>query len=393
MFRINVQSSIRVLSRLNNIIENVTFRRNLYAPATLGLNGYSDMRERTNGQFINTVDKFKEKMKTFVDDKPTNMIFTEDLRNMIHLAEKNKEDIELVVKMIKKFNSQNKELRFGNFVFGPVVFRMFYYLGDVDTALECFKDPQLDGFFDQLISYQLLMDLLFEKGRYQDILNVFDLIKSRQVQGTKYARHIVVLTMAACYKLNTPQSLEFALNLLRELRELNYVPMRKAAAFAAGLALRQNSPHVALEIVANQKDQQYITMRNIKALAYAEMNRPEDALPILRSVLEVDEPVGKGKRTFIRDVVNKVGESIKKNNRKDLEADFVRIEKFLADQGHISDDSLDTVLCLPITDTSYTAQRREKSMIAASFNRDSQQRSRFTKQKQIRNREGLADLY
>lgn len=45
------------------------------------------------------------------------------------------------------------------------------------------------------------MDLLFEKGRYQDILNVFDLIKSRQVQGTKYARHIVVLTMAACYKL------------------------------------------------------------------------------------------------------------------------------------------------------------------------------------------------
>lgn len=61
------------------------------------------MRERTNGQFINTVDKFKEKMKTFVDDKPTNMIFTEDLRNMIHLAEKNKEDIELVVKMLKKW--------------------------------------------------------------------------------------------------------------------------------------------------------------------------------------------------------------------------------------------------------------------------------------------------
>lgn len=45
------------------------------------------------------------------------MIFTEDLKNMAHLV-KTGEDLDLVEKMMKKFNSQNKELRFGNFVFG-----------------------------------------------------------------------------------------------------------------------------------------------------------------------------------------------------------------------------------------------------------------------------------
>lgn len=44
----------------------------------------------------------------FVDDQgKNNMIFTEDLKNMIHIAE-NANDIELIEKMIKKFSSQNK---------------------------------------------------------------------------------------------------------------------------------------------------------------------------------------------------------------------------------------------------------------------------------------------
>lgn len=64
------------------------------------------------------------------------MIFTEDLKNMIHLAEP--DDITLVTNMMKKFNKQNKELRFGSFVFGPVVMRMFYYFNKPVEALEVF---------------------------------------------------------------------------------------------------------------------------------------------------------------------------------------------------------------------------------------------------------------
>lgn len=35
-----------------------------------------------------------------------------------------------------RFNAQNKEVRFGNFIFGPIVMRMFYYLQEDEKALE-----------------------------------------------------------------------------------------------------------------------------------------------------------------------------------------------------------------------------------------------------------------
>lgn len=61
--------------------------------------------------------------------------------------------------------------------------------------------PDAAGFFDQLGSFQLLLDLLYENGRYEDMLKVYTDIKSRMVQGTKYPRNSVVLVLAACYKL------------------------------------------------------------------------------------------------------------------------------------------------------------------------------------------------
>lgn len=40
-------------------------------------------------------------MKEYVEDK-SSMIFTEDLRNIVHIADKN--DIDLVIKMIEKYD-------------------------------------------------------------------------------------------------------------------------------------------------------------------------------------------------------------------------------------------------------------------------------------------------
>jgi pentatricopeptide repeat protein len=69
-----------------------------------------------------------------------------------------------------------------------------------------FKDPELEDFFAQLGTYQILMDLLFENGRYQDILEVFEIIKQRQHQEAKYPKNVVILTFAACFKLVSASS-------------------------------------------------------------------------------------------------------------------------------------------------------------------------------------------
>lgn len=88
----------------------------------------------------NISEKFRTKMTEFTEEGSKNMIFTEDLKNMIHLAESEK-DVELVIKMLKRFNQQNQQLRFGSFIFGPVVMRMLYCTNKPDLALEVTQCP------------------------------------------------------------------------------------------------------------------------------------------------------------------------------------------------------------------------------------------------------------
>ena len=66
--------------------------------------------------------------------------------------------------------------------------RLFHSLKDINTALKLFKDESLDGFFDQLISYQLLLDLLYENGRYQEMLDIYNVIKERQVNNFNFKK-------------------------------------------------------------------------------------------------------------------------------------------------------------------------------------------------------------
>lgn len=93
------------------------------------------------------------------------------------------------------------------------------------------------------------------------------------------------------------------MRLWKELNEVGHIPMRKTTTFAAGLALAQNAPHIALEIVGTVRQQNYMTVRNIKVLALAQLGRADDALPILRSVLEAHDPL-QNKQTFSKDVVS-----------------------------------------------------------------------------------------
>lgn len=285
-------------------------------------------------------------MDEFVrDDNAKNLIFTEDLKNMVHLAQK--EDSPLLVEMIKRFCSQSKEVRFGNFIFGPVIMRLFHNLQESETALELFKDESLGGFFDQLMSYQILLDLLFEKGQYQDVLDTFDTIRTRQLQGSRYPKHSIILVFAACYKLNTVESFEYAKKVWHGAVEAGHIPLRRATTFMAYLALNQNMPHVSLEVLGNVKGQNYVSVRAIKCLALAHMNRFDDVVPIIRSILEQANPMH-NKQTVPKDVIEKLKIAFAENQDIDLQKDFEKVVGFLSNHGHIADQTLDEVLCSEI---------------------------------------------
>lgn len=65
---------------------------------------------------------------------------------------------------------------------------------------QCFEDPANDKFFDQLVTYQVLLDLLYSHEMYDEMYRVFEKVKERQVNMSKYPKYPVVLILAACYK-------------------------------------------------------------------------------------------------------------------------------------------------------------------------------------------------
>ena len=72
---------------------------------------------------------------------------------------------------------------------------------NICCVIQVFRDPELEDFFAQLVTYQILMDILFQNERYQDMLDVFEIIKRRQHQEGKFPKNVVILTFAACFKL------------------------------------------------------------------------------------------------------------------------------------------------------------------------------------------------
>lgn len=144
-------------------------------------------------------------------------------------------------------------------------------------------------------------------------------------------------------------------------------------------------------------------------MAYADLNRHEDILPILRSVLDVEDPL-QNKHTFPKDVIEKLEKSFESITNKDLQMDFQRILKFLRDNKHVSEtETLDGLLCSEVLSTSTgnptrEYQSRDRNMVAANFrnrsdgqfrynNRDNNDNRGRNDNYQRRNRPGLRDLY
>lgn len=78
-------------------------KRNLYERAAIGLDKYEFYREKLANQFSDT-DKqlFRERMTSFADPESSSLIFTEDLKQIVHMINDDEADLTLVEKMMKK---------------------------------------------------------------------------------------------------------------------------------------------------------------------------------------------------------------------------------------------------------------------------------------------------
>ncbi|CAG7662891.1 unnamed protein product [Allacma fusca] len=326
--------------------------RTLYSSESLGLDGYEKKRTMTRTQFGGLEQQFKDKMKDVAFGDTKNMIFTEDLKNIVHLAEGEPADHTLVLQMLKKFNQQNKHLRFGNFIFGPVVMRMYHFLNEPTQALAAFKDEELDGFFDQIVSMQILGNLLYRNGMYQDVLGVLEVAKVKQVHGYKYPRNVTVLALASCWKMNSVESYEYALQVLSDLKTVGLEANLRGITYVAALALQQNAPSVALEILSLVRNSSYYTVRNLKIAAFVDLSRPDDAFPVLREAMERSEnPASDKKPSICKDVLEKLAAAVDRLGNKEISLEFEKIQKAISEVQLISNEVSLNVFSLKIRNT------------------------------------------
>jgi len=136
--------------------------------------------------------------------------------------------------------------------------------------------------------------------------------------------------------MNTPKSYEYALSILTDMREFGTEPVRRAVSYASALALNQDAPQVALEIISSCRTSNYVTIRNLKMWALAALNRPEDCLPLLRYSVEFDSPEAIKRQSVFPEILEKVSASIDRLGKKDVSLEFERIHKSLIDTKQIS---------------------------------------------------------
>lgn len=75
----------------------------MYERAAIGLDKYEFFREKVESQFSDPEKlMFRERMNSFADPESSSLIFTEDLKQIVHMVGDNEADLTLVEKMMKK---------------------------------------------------------------------------------------------------------------------------------------------------------------------------------------------------------------------------------------------------------------------------------------------------
>ncbi|KAK0175575.1 hypothetical protein PV327_009315 [Microctonus hyperodae] len=343
--------SIRCISKMNLSVltSNITRQfisngcRTLYTDSSIGMNDYRSTRSIFLKRYEIGIDAFRTKLQTIAASEK-DMVFTEDLKAILHLVEKTPEEVDLLKKLLNKYVTQNSELRFGSFKFGPIVMRTLHYLNEPNIAKQIFLDPNFDNFFDQLTSYMVLLDLLYENQMYNDIFEVYNKIRTKFVGGIVHPKLAINVIGMSCYKANTPESLEYGLQICKELNERGSVPLRKFVAAVGALAIKQNKPEIAMELMSQSRTPDYITIRCVKVMALADMDKIDDILIHFQQSLRREFPE---KNQYYIDVIDKV-KAVAARLNMDENSEIHKVIQMLENRGYVYKTTFDEHISEPI---------------------------------------------
>ncbi|KAF6126671.1 pentatricopeptide repeat domain 2 [Phyllostomus discolor] len=283
----------------------------------------------------------KETYLRHLEEKLTQnkLILKEELRTLLHLCE-SRDDVELAKNVIYRYHAENRNVTLGEYKFGPLFMRLCYELDLEGSAVELIRDQHLRGFFSDSTSFNILMDMLFIKGKYKSALEVLIEMKNQDV---KFSKDTYVLAFAICYKLNSPESFKICTALREEALIRGEVLSRRASCFAVALALNQNQVGKAASIFSQIMKPENIICTNLNLMIHIQSNMLETVMEILKDTAEGNLSRFVKKLKFSEEVLAKV-----RGKLKDVPALLARFDELygkLHVNGQVTTYSLDALLC------------------------------------------------
>uniref|UniRef100_A0A8C8RKW8 Pentatricopeptide repeat-containing protein 2, mitochondrial n=1 Tax=Pelusios castaneus TaxID=367368 RepID=A0A8C8RKW8_9SAUR len=267
------------------------------------------------------------------------MILKIELKRLLHLCQTS-DDVEIARKVIYRYHSENRNVSFGDYKFGPIFMRLCYELDLEILAKELIKDENLYGFFSDVQSFNILMDKLFTKGHYE---GAYEMLEEMKKQHVRFTTDTYLLAFAICYKLNSPATWKVCTELLEEAQLKEIKIGKRAYVFAIVLALKQNDIEKARYIYSliTKKDDRLCT--NLKILIETKSGALELVLKTLKETLEVyTSPLGKAVQ---------VSEEVLTTIREELTEDsafLVELEDIcnqLRSSGQVTSLTVDEMMC------------------------------------------------
>ncbi|XP_074241011.1 pentatricopeptide repeat-containing protein 2, mitochondrial isoform X2 [Saimiri boliviensis] len=218
--------------------------------------------------------------------------------------------------------------------------RLCYELDLEESAVELMKDQHLQGFFSDPTSFNILMDMLFIKGKYKSALEVLMEMKNQDV---RFTTDTYILAFAICYKLNSRESFKICTTLREEALLKGEILSRRASCFAVALALNQNEVAKAMSIFSQIMNPESVACTNLNIILHIQLNMLENVIETLKNATEGNLSKYVKRQMFSDEVLAKVREKVK--DVPALVDKFDELYGKLHFSGQVTTYSLDAVLC------------------------------------------------
>ncbi|KAG8130968.1 putative Pentatricopeptide repeat-containing protein, partial [Naja naja] len=230
------ETFLTVLGKINKLLYflvPISAKRYLLTEDILQLRKFQEKKLENEYKIYGQKDEFFRSVEKKLANNT--LILRPELINLLYLCQ-SKNEMELVKRTIYRYHEENRNRAFGEFRFGPIFMRLCYELDLEAIALELIKDQTLNGFFGDYTSFNILMDMLFEKGHYEDALNV---LLEMDRENVRFSQDTYLLAFAICYKLNSPESWKIVDTLLEDKRLHGHELSRRTQYFIVALGLKQ----------------------------------------------------------------------------------------------------------------------------------------------------------